>query len=269
MPASDVVRTHSQALLPNRLGTSYLTSAPRKGSNRSSPDHTAEGLAIKRPVSAGASGRGPTPFHRPKTLVLDLDETLIHSTSSRSPLPPTQGSGGVFNELNGLFIGGGSGGGSGLFSSGLLSGVSGAGGLLRGGDRARTGHMVEVVLNGRSTLYTVYKRPFVDYFLRKVRQSCRARIVSVSETYIKCPSPQVSGWYTLVVFTASMQEYADPVIDWLDGGRGILSKRLFREVSCVSFRPPCPICLKAERFSLVLNFRTGAMRRISPKWTPI
>ena len=29
-----------------------------------------------------------------------------------------------------------------------------------------------------------------------------------------------------------MQEYADPVIDWLDAGRGILGKRFFREVSC-------------------------------------
>jgi hypothetical protein len=27
-----------------------------------------------------------------------------------------------------------------------------------------------------------------------------------------------------------MQEYADPVIDWLDAGRGILSRRMFREV---------------------------------------
>lgn len=27
-----------------------------------------------------------------------------------------------------------------------------------------------------------------------------------------------------------MQEYADPVIDWLDAGRGILTRRLFREV---------------------------------------
>jgi len=67
---------------------------------------------------------------------------------------------------------------------------------------------VEVVLGGRSTLYHVYKRPFVDYFLRKV-----------------------SGWYTLVIFTASMQEYADPVIDWLDAGRGILEHRFFRD-SC-------------------------------------
>ncbi|EIW82362.1 NLI interacting factor [Coniophora puteana RWD-64-598 SS2] len=86
---------------------------------------------------------------------------------------------------------------------------SGFGWLGFGSFRQRNkGHTVEVYLGGRSTLYHVYKRPFVDYFLRKV-----------------------SGWYTLVIFTASMQEYADPVIDWLDAGRGILAKRLFRE-SC-------------------------------------
>ena len=70
------------------------------------------------------------------------------------------------------------------------------------------GRMVEVVLNGKSTLYHVYKRPFVDFFLRTV-----------------------SGRYTLVIYTASMQEYADPVIDWLDAGTGILTQRLFRD-SC-------------------------------------
>ncbi|KAJ8482232.1 hypothetical protein ONZ51_g5505 [Trametes cubensis] len=113
-----------------------------------------------------------TPFHLPKTLVLDLDETLIHSTSR--PIPYA--------------------GGSGLFGF--------------GGRNKGAGYTVEVVLGGRSTLYHVYKRPFVDYFLRKVSQ-----------------------WYTLVIFTASMQEYADPVIDWLDAGRGILGRRLFRE-SC-------------------------------------
>jgi len=121
------------------------------------------------------SSRPRPGIHLPKTLVLDLDETLIHSTSR--PLHATGGGGG-----------------------GLLG---------FGGRRGKVGaHMVEVVLGGRSTLYHVYKRPFVDYFLRKV-----------------------SSWYTLVIFTASMQEYADPVIDWLDGGRGILVRRLFRE-SC-------------------------------------
>lgn len=120
-------------------------------------------------------GTHKTPLHRTKTLVLDLDETLIHSTS-RPMYPPS---------------------GSGLLSS------FGIGRRNKG-----SGHTVEVVLGGRSTLYHVYKRPFVDYFLRKV-----------------------STWYTLVIFTASMQEYADPVIDWLDAGRGILGRRLFRE-SC-------------------------------------
>lgn len=72
-----------------------------------------------------------TPFHLPKTLVLDLDETLIHSTSK----PMSLSSGGF----------------------GLL-----------GFGRRNKGHTVEVVLGGRSTLYHVYKRPFADYFLRKV-----------------------------------------------------------------------------------------------------
>ncbi|KAF9226489.1 NIF-domain-containing protein [Gyrodon lividus] len=131
------------------------------------------------PVPTAGAPREPTPtltahktpFHLPKTLVLDLDETLIHSTSK----PISLSSGGF----------------------GLL-----------GFGRRNMGLTVEVCLRDRSTLYHVYKRPFVDYFLRKV-----------------------SGWYTLVVFTASMQEYADPVIDWLDAGRGILARRFFRE-SC-------------------------------------
>ena len=38
--------------------------------------------------------------------------------------------------------------------------------------------MIEVVLNGRSRLYTVYKRPFVDYFLKKVRNVV-ARVIKV------------------------------------------------------------------------------------------
>jgi len=83
-----------------------------------------------------------TPFHLvPKTLVLDLDETLIHSTSRPIPSQST--------------------------GSGSLLTLGSWGKANRG-----TGHMVEVVLGGRSTLYHVYKRPFVDFFLRTVCPRC-------------------------------------------------------------------------------------------------
>ena len=83
-----------------------------------------------------------------------------------------------------------------------------------------TGHMVEVRLGtgpvptsqpgsagsthvqppligpGVPILYYVHERPGCHEFLRKV-----------------------SKWYNLVVFTASVQEYADPVIDWLERER--------------------------------------------------
>ncbi|KAI4228986.1 MAG: hypothetical protein L6R36_001223 [Xanthoria steineri] len=103
-----------------------------------------------------------------KTLVIDLDETLIHS-------------------------------------------------LAKGG-RMSSGHMVEVKLNttvgyGGATLgpqhpilYYVHKRPHCDDFLRKV---CK--------------------WYDLVVFTASVQEYADPVIDWLEQEKKYFSRRYYRQ----------------------------------------
>ena len=51
-----------------------------------------------------------------------------------------------------------------------LSGLFSGGKHQRGGGGARgEGHVVEVVLGGRSTLYHVYKRPYVDHFLKKVR----------------------------------------------------------------------------------------------------
>ncbi|KAG9065217.1 Nuclear envelope morphology protein 1 [Linnemannia hyalina] len=100
---------------------------------------------------AGAGGMGA----RKKTLVLDLDETLIHSTSR--------------------------------------------------GSRSQ-GYMVEVLVDRHACLYYVYKRPHVDYFLKKVAE-----------------------WYKLVIFTASMAEYADPVIDWLDQSKTLFDKRYFRQ----------------------------------------
>lgn len=109
-----------------------------------------------------------------KTLILDLDETLIHSLSK--------------------------------------------------GGRMSSGHMVEVKLSAPTAatavpagipttvgphhpiLYYVHKRPHCDAFLRKVCQ-----------------------WYKLVVFTASVQEYADPVIDWLEQERKFFHGRYYRQ----------------------------------------
>lgn len=117
--------------------------------------------------STRASSHSPISLTQ-KTLVIDLDETLIHS-------------------------------------------------LAKGG-RMSSGHMVEVKLNttvgyGGATLgpqhpilYYVHKRPHCDDFLRKV---CK--------------------WYKLVVFTASVQEYADPVIDWLEQERKYFSARYYRQ----------------------------------------
>lgn len=120
----------------------------------------------RQPSYSSSSSRSNGPVQ--KTLVIDLDETLIHS-------------------------------------------------LAKGG-RMSSGHMVEVKLNttvgyGGATLgpqhpilYYVHKRPHCDDFLRRV---CK--------------------WYNLVVFTASVQEYADPVIDWLEQERKYFSGRYYRQ----------------------------------------
>lgn len=71
---------------------------------------------------------------------------------------------------------------------------------------------VEVVMDKHTCLYYVFKRPHCDLFLQKV-----------------------SEWYTVVIFTASMAEYADPVIDWLDPSKTLISKRYFRD-SCIPSR---------------------------------
>ena len=119
-------------LLPNPMATSMLdASVPVKPLNLSSPS-----------VPVPAPRPHQTPFHHQKTLILDLDETLIHSTSRPMSYAASAGGG-----LLGLSFGG-----------------------LFGGRRSRReGHTVEVVLNGRSTTYYVYKRPYVDHFLKKVR----------------------------------------------------------------------------------------------------
>jgi len=93
-----------------------------------------------------------------KTLILDLDETLVHST-----IQPV------------------------------------------------THHhiVVEVVIDTMPCTFYVIKRPHVDTFLKKV-----------------------SEWYDVIIFTASMRQYADPLIDQLDT-KGLVKERLFRE-SCLN-----------------------------------
>ena len=116
------------SLNPSLTAAAYASSlSPQASSQRVAQS------SIIRPASPAKI----TPIHTRKTLVLDLDETLIHSTTRP------------------------------LFASTGGSGLLGLGNLFGFGSNKKAGHMVEVVMNGRSTLYHVYKRPFVDYFLRK------------------------------------------------------------------------------------------------------
>ncbi|EPZ31737.1 NIF-domain-containing protein [Rozella allomycis CSF55] len=89
-----------------------------------------------------------------KCLVLDLDETLVHSSFKPVPNPD---------------------------------------------------FVIPVMID--STIHSVYvlKRPNVDHFLKRVGE-----------------------WYEIVVFTASLAKYADPVIDLLDKQK-VVRHRLFRE----------------------------------------
>eukprot|EP00834_Sanchytrium_tribonematis_P004108 NODE_185_length_13590_cov_0.472908.p9 type:complete len:173 gc:universal NODE_185_length_13590_cov_0.472908:8976-8458(-) len=63
--------------------------------------------------------------------------------------------------------------------------------------------MLEVLIN-TPQLYYVYKRPYLDYFLSKCFE-----------------------WYHVLIFTASVPEYADPVIDFIDPQKKI-KERYYR-----------------------------------------
>jgi len=127
-------RPRKTGLLPNPIATAVL-------------DPTVPAVPSSKTFSIAPAVPAPrkhtTPFHLQKTLILDLDETLIHSTSR--PISYAASAGG-----------------------GML-GLSG--GLLGGRGKRREGHTVEVVLNGRSTTYHVYKRPHVDHFLKKASRA--------------------------------------------------------------------------------------------------
>ena len=141
------------------------------------------------PQAPGDAGR--------KLLVLDLDETLVHSSFRPAP----------------------------------------------GAD-----FVIPVEIDGRSVDVHVLKRPHVDEFLAQARARERARGGVGSKRGAReraaaraptlAPSPprppaQVGARFEVVVFTASLAKYADPLLDLLDAA-GCVRWRLFRE-HCVPF----------------------------------
>jgi hypothetical protein len=95
-----------------------------------------------------------------KILILDLDETLVHST----PIEP-------FPQFAHLYQ-----------------------------------YSIDIYIDNTECTFYVSERPHLKHFMRKVCQ-----------------------WFEVVIFTASVQSYADPVIDRLECSSKI-SRRYFREV---------------------------------------
>ncbi|KAJ8610332.1 hypothetical protein MRB53_038628 [Persea americana] len=167
------------------LGDSREKEPPLTAETLKSPTSPTSSLRLTKYPRAPAPPRPLIPRRQPsytsltsplsygipqKTLILDLDETLIHS-------------------------------------------------MARGG-KMGPGHPIEVRIQQPvgvdgvvlapqvPILYYVYKRPHCEEFLKKV---------------------QVSKWYNLIIFTAAVQEYADPVIDWLEMERKYFSARYYRQ----------------------------------------
>ncbi|XP_033159880.1 CTD nuclear envelope phosphatase 1 homolog [Drosophila mauritiana] len=73
-------------------------------------------------------------------------------------------------------------------------------------NKPRIAHDFKFYLGAYEATIYVYKRPYLDHFLDRV-----------------------SKWYDLTVFTSGAEIYASPILDFLDGGRGILKSRLYRQ----------------------------------------
>lgn len=127
----------------------------------SPPHHDPHG-DVEWQTNSSAAGTPilPPPANNKKCLVLDLDETLVHSSFKAIP--------------NADFV---------------------------------------VPVEIESVIHNVYvlKRPGVDYFLERM-----------------------ATMYEIVVFTASLAKYANPLLDLLDTNK-VVNHRLFRE-SCVNFQ---------------------------------
>lgn len=157
---SDVVDNQSSVSVNNiELSVAALQSSPtviqsqkyHNNLNNNNSSVGVHGLPVKMPEMGYPDKSGK------KCLVLDLDETLVHS--SFQPVP-------------------------------------------------QANYVIPVNIDG--TIHNVYviKRPGVDSFMH-----------------------QVSEFYEIVIYTASLSKYADPLLDKLDVHK-VIKKRLFRE-NCV------------------------------------
>lgn len=174
----DSIKSPMSTATANKLRYPHAPQPPRPLIPRRQPSYS--NMNAQSPTHHHHRRHSFVPQIQQKTLVLDLDETLIHSFAK--------------------------------------------------GGRMSSGHMVEVKLNApvmnpvtqavpgqpvpppqiigpqHPILYYVHKRPHCDDFLKKV---CK--------------------WYKVVIFTASVQEYADPVIDWLEQEKNFFAGRYYRQ----------------------------------------
>jgi len=147
---AEMAETATRQAPPQITKISTDPPGPAGGTNREDSESSSE-------IEEGLLGKKDKKYKNKKCLVLDLDETLVHS--SFKPVPDAD------------FI-------------------------------------VPVEID--SVVYKVYvlKRPFVDEFMR-----------------------EVAKYYEVVIFTASLSLYANPLLDMLDQDK-VIEHRLFRE-SCV------------------------------------
>jgi RNA polymerase II subunit A small phosphatase-like protein len=140
--------------------TGGTTPKSKLNSSKSAPSTTSTSLVVTPPSAINTKYVLPPPKHHDKKcLVLDLDETLVHSSFRVVP---------------------------------------------------NVDFVIPVTVD--STVHSVYvaKRPHVDQFLKEMAEH-----------------------YELVIYTASLNKYADPLLDLLDPHR-VIAHRLFRE-HCVYF----------------------------------
>jgi len=129
--------------------------SPPKFSNFPNYNNGSQKLLNRNNSSPYLNANKSQNFTKRKTLILDLDETLVHSG---------------FNPF-----------------------------------RRKSDLTLTINIDGRNHIINVLKRPYVDEFLK-----------------------EISKYYEIIIFTASIAEYASPLLDKLDRNN-YCSKRLFRQ----------------------------------------